>query len=114
MELGADMTMFNQAIHNWQKKCRHWAAYADRQKEALVKPILVIQVDDGSDHEATKTDLNICIDVLQESLGELCVRERSFTPSMTMALSQRRVSIFVQSRQSELKRQRKSLLSSLK
>lgn len=69
MELGADMTMFNQAIHNWQKKCRHWAAYSERQKEALVKPILVIQVDDGSDHEATKTDLNICIDILQESLG---------------------------------------------
>lgn len=69
MELGADMTMFKQAIHNWQGKCRHWAAYAERQSEKLVKPILVIQVDDGSDHEATKTDLNSCMDILQESLG---------------------------------------------
>ena len=69
MELGADMTMFEQSIHNWQEKCRHWAAYAEKQNEKPVKPILVVQVDDGSDREATNTDLNSCMDILQETLG---------------------------------------------
>ena len=69
MALGADMTMFRQSIQNWQEKCRHWSAYHDKQGDRDVKPILVVQVDDGSDREVTKTDLDTCIDILQDTLG---------------------------------------------
>ena len=73
MALGADMTMFKQAIQNWQEKCRHWAAYCDMQGDCDVRPILVVQVDDGGDREVTKTDLNSCVDILQDTLGRTMV-----------------------------------------
>lgn len=69
IELGADMTMFRQAILNWQDKCNHWQHYCDRQGDRRVKPILVVQVEDGNDREVTRTDLEICMEVLQETLG---------------------------------------------
>lgn len=69
MALGADMTMFKQSIHNWQEKCRHWSAYHDKQGDREVKPILVVQVDDGNNREVTKTNLDTCIDILQDTLG---------------------------------------------
>ena len=69
MALGADMTMFKQSIQNWKEKCRHWSAYYDKHGDREVKPILVVQVDDGSDRDVTKTDLNTCIDILQDTLG---------------------------------------------
>lgn len=72
--LGADMTMFKQAIQNWQNKCHHWAAYCDKQGDRAVNPILVVQVDDGSEREVTKTDLDTCMDILQDTLG------RAMTP----------------------------------
>ena len=67
--LSADMTMFKGAVDNWRNKCNHWQAYCDHEEETLVKPILVVQVEDGGEREATHTDLGICIDLLEESLG---------------------------------------------
>lgn len=69
MTLGADMTMFKQSIQNWQEKCRHWSAYHKKQGDHEVKPILVVQVDDGNDRDVTKTDMDTCIDILQDTLG---------------------------------------------
>ena len=69
IEIGADMTMFRQAVLNWQEKCAHWQRYCDIQGDKMVKPILVVQVEDGNDREVSKTDLGICMEVLQETLG---------------------------------------------
>ena len=35
----------------------------------MINPILVVQVEDGSEREATHTDLGACIDLLEETLG---------------------------------------------
>lgn len=69
IQLGADMTMFKGALDNWVKKCNHWKSYCERENDTMVNPILVIQVEDGNDREATHTDLGICIDLLEETLG---------------------------------------------
>ena len=69
IELGADMTMFRQSILNWQDKCSHWQRYCEKQGDRMVKPILVVQVEDGNDREITKTDLGACMDIIQETLG---------------------------------------------
>ena len=69
IQLGADMTMFKGAVENWRKKCAHWESYCDHENEKMVNPILVVQVEDGSEREATHTDLGACIDLLEETLG---------------------------------------------
>jgi len=35
----------------------------------MVNPILVVQVEDGNEREITRTDLGICIDLLEEAMG---------------------------------------------
>ncbi|MFT9486725.1 MAG: hypothetical protein ACH0QD_05090 [Tepidibacillus sp.] len=68
--IGADMTMFKEAVANWKKKCERWAAYCDREEiKKPVCPIFVVQVEDGNEREITQTDLDSCIAVLEESLG---------------------------------------------
>ena len=67
--LGADMTMLQSAIENWQQKCIRWERYCARQDEKKVEPVLVIQVEDGSAHEATNTDLATCVDMIQQTIG---------------------------------------------
>lgn len=69
IQLGADMTMFKGAVDNWIKKCTHWKSYCERENEKLVNPIIVVQVEDGSEREATHTNLGACIDLLEETLG---------------------------------------------
>lgn len=67
--INADMTMFQSAVENWQRMREHWAAYCERENEDTVKPILVIQVEDGTDSVATRTDIGECLRTLEEALG---------------------------------------------
>lgn len=69
MAINADMTMFKGAVENWRQKYTRWAAYCEREVERPVNPILVIQVEDGSERETTRTDIGVCIDVLEEAMG---------------------------------------------
>jgi len=69
IELGADMTMFQSAIQNWQMKCVHWERYCVHQAERDVKPVLVIQVEDGTAKDVTLTDLANCVDMIQQAIG---------------------------------------------
>lgn len=68
-EINADMTMFKCAILNWLNKKEHWANYCELEGETVVKPILVVQVEDGNDSIYTKTNMSICLTILEETLG---------------------------------------------
>lgn len=68
--IGADMTMFKEAVANWKKKCDRWKAYCDREEiKKPVCPVLVIQVEDGNEREITQTDLDSCIAILEDAIG---------------------------------------------
>jgi type III restriction enzyme len=69
IEINANMTMFKSAVENWKQKCERWTAYCEQENERVVKPILVVQVEDGNDHETTRTDIGACLDILEEVLG---------------------------------------------
>lgn len=70
IQINADMTMFKEAVTNWKQKCSHWEAYSEQQElKKPVKPILVVQVEDGSEREVTQTNLSECIDILEDALG---------------------------------------------
>ena len=67
--INAEMTMFQEAVTTWKKMCCEWEAYCTTEQERLVKPILVVQVNDRTDSVATTTDINTCLDTLEEELG---------------------------------------------
>jgi len=70
LAIDANMTMFKEAVINWKKKCELWTKYCEHEEiKNAVSPILVVQVEDGSGHEITKTDLSSCISMLEELLG---------------------------------------------
>lgn len=69
--ISADMTTFQSAIRNWIDKCAYWKEYSDNDPdhEEYINPILVIQVEDGNEREATHTNLSECIDLIEKELG---------------------------------------------
>jgi type III restriction enzyme len=69
VSIAPEITMFASAVDNWKRMTMLWAEYCESQSERPVKPILVIQVENRSDADATKTDLAECIKVLKEKLG---------------------------------------------
>ena len=69
MAINADITMFSEAAKNWQEKCRQWENYCREENERPVRPVLVVQVEDASGKDITRTDIGSCIDALESVLG---------------------------------------------
>ncbi|MDR1896388.1 MAG: DEAD/DEAH box helicase family protein [Prevotellaceae bacterium] len=70
IEINADMTMFQNAVDDWRKKCKTWAAYCeDSGEKRTVKPVLVVQVADGNDTAVTKTDVADCLRILEKTFN---------------------------------------------
>lgn len=68
--INADMTMFQGAVANWQRKAELWAKYcSDEKEERTVKPVLVIQVEDGNDRIVSNTEIESYLGMLETQLG---------------------------------------------
>ena len=68
----AEMTIFENSVKDWLDKCSHWSAYCAKEgdgKTDSVKPVLVVQVEDGGPNEATHTDLAACLGIIEEVMG---------------------------------------------
>ena len=65
----AEMTLVAEAAKRWQTMEQSWARYCRSQDELAVLPILVIQVEDGTDKLLTKTDLSTCLATLERAIG---------------------------------------------
>jgi len=66
-----EMTMLAEAAHRWQTIEKRWADYCQKQEEAKVWPILVIQVEDGTDKTLTRTNLSTSLATLESAIGRL-------------------------------------------
>ena len=67
----ADMTMLRAAVATWKLYGTRWGDYCTAQCEPMVRPILVVQVQDGSGKQLSKTDIADAIRVIQEEAGVL-------------------------------------------
>ena len=65
----AEMTLLAEAANRWQTIEERWSAYCQNQDEPVVGPILVIQVEDGTDRLLTKTDLGTSLATLENAIG---------------------------------------------
>jgi len=54
----AEMTLLAEAANRWQGIEKRWGDYCQNQDESVVYPILVVQVEDGTDKMLTKTNLH--------------------------------------------------------
>lgn len=77
---GNDMAVLQAATDEWQHKWDHWYQYCYEQHYGQVNPILVIQVQNGSGHQISATDLDECLRIMEERLGTASSRGRSSTP----------------------------------
>lgn len=67
---GNDMAVLQAATDEWQQKRQHWYQYCYEQHYGQVNPILVIQVQNGSGHQISATDLDECLRIMEERLGD--------------------------------------------
>ena len=67
---GNDMAVLQAATDEWKQKCDHWYQYCYEQHYGQVNPILVVQVQNGSGHQISATDLDECLRIIEERLGD--------------------------------------------
>ncbi len=67
---GNDMAVLQAATDEWKNKWDHWYQYCYEQHYAQVNPIMVIQVQNGSGNQISATDLNECLRIIEERLGD--------------------------------------------
>ncbi|MGC9396856.1 MAG: DEAD/DEAH box helicase [Anaerolineae bacterium] len=65
----SEMTLLAEAAHRWQKMSESWTAYCRSEALAPVRPILVVQVEDGTESTLTRTDLPVALATLENALG---------------------------------------------
>jgi type III restriction enzyme len=74
--LKSDLTHLQHAAARWKDFRKRWDAYCTKEKEKeTVKPVLVVQVQDGSGDTLTATPLNDVVTVIQREIGALALNE---------------------------------------
>jgi type III restriction enzyme len=65
----AELGLLEEAARRWLTMCRDWDEYCREEAERRVRPILVVQVEDGTDNSVTKTDLGAAVRAIQDAIG---------------------------------------------
>lgn len=63
------MAVLQAAADDWKDKCDHWQQYCFEQHYAQVKPVFVVQVENGTASEISATDLADCLQKIQGRTG---------------------------------------------
>lgn len=72
----SDLTLLENAAKTWKHFTKLWDDYCVREKEKeLVRPILVVQVEDGTKNTITRTPLNEVVRVIERQSGPLALNE---------------------------------------
>jgi type III restriction enzyme len=72
----SDLTHLQTAAARWKESRNQWETYCNKSGEKeTVKPVLVVQVQDGNDRTLTATPLDDVVKVIQKETGPLAVNE---------------------------------------
>ena len=64
----SDITMLRAAARAWKDYRDRWAAYARKEKEPVIHPVLLVQVQDASGKQISRTDLGQLLSALSDEL----------------------------------------------
>ncbi len=72
----SDLTHLQNAVARWKQFRERWEAYCTKENEKeIVKPVLVVQVQDGTENTLTATPLHDVVTVIQRETGPLAMNE---------------------------------------
>lgn len=64
----AEMSLLGAAVARWQAMRRQWEAYCAAEGEAPIRPLLVVQVEDGTERLLTRSDLPAVLAQVESAL----------------------------------------------
>ena len=64
-----------QAARRWKNFTNLWESYCNKERDELVRPILVVQVEDGTDKVVTRSPLGDIVRVIERQVGPLSANE---------------------------------------
>lgn len=67
-QMQMEFSILKCAAHEWKEKCKRWHDYC-KDKDEKVNPIFIIQVENKNYTSTTATDLEACIDAIEEETG---------------------------------------------
>jgi type III restriction enzyme len=70
-EQPSDLTLLQDAGALLKRYEKEWSTYATEEMAPLVRPILVVQVEDATKKQSTKTDVSAAITIIENALGPL-------------------------------------------
>jgi type III restriction enzyme len=74
--VAADLTLLESAAVAWKNFCKLWEHYCVRENEKdIIDPILVVQVEDGTENVLTRTPLNDVVRVIERQTATLGINE---------------------------------------
>lgn len=74
--VAGDLTLLEEAARTWKRFTKEWEDYCVKEKEKeIVRPILVVQVEDGTENVLTRTSLEDVIRVIERQTGPLALNE---------------------------------------
>jgi type III restriction enzyme len=65
----AEMGLLEEAARRWSQMTHAWGAYCKDEQEPTIWPVLVVQVENGTDRQLTKTDLAAALTVIESAIG---------------------------------------------
>jgi type III restriction enzyme len=72
----SDLTMLEEAARRWKQFTKLWEEYCRKENEKeVVRPILVVQVEDGSENTITRSPLGDIVRVIERQTGTLDTNE---------------------------------------
>ena len=88
--LAAEYPLLRDAVRNWRDMEQRWAAYCAAQHEGqTIRPILLIQVEDGSKSRVSATDIDQVVAAVRDEAGGLdeSVFAHAFQEGTTLTLA---------------------------
>jgi type III restriction enzyme len=65
----AEMALLEEAARRWTQLSSAWSDYCTDVGEAVVWPVLVVQIENGGNGQLTKTDLGAALSVIESAIG---------------------------------------------
>jgi len=65
----SEMSLLEEAARAWVRMGQAWQTYCTAEQEQRVWPVLVVQVENGTEHKISRTDLGVALDVIEKAIG---------------------------------------------
>lgn len=65
----SEMALLEEAARRWGQMVTAWGEFCLEENEPTVSPVLVVQVENGTDKLVTKTDLVMALNVIESAIG---------------------------------------------